>query len=177
MGAQFELWITANGGDDGTIRSSLSTVRRVESAYGDLDDLYDHDRCQSVLTELTYTKNDARIGAPNPSKIGINGDLYSGLASLRTHLTEYIRFRDELGDTTVPTAAEPAPLGSTDATFSLERDLQAALRSAIEQLEPGLEIIDGGGEYASAIRPHRHPRQGFERCSSRRRVEGRESHP
>jgi hypothetical protein len=31
-------------------------------------------------------------------------------------------------------------------TFSLERDLQRALRSNIEQLEPGLKILDGGRE-------------------------------
>jgi hypothetical protein len=31
-----------------------------------------------------------------------------------------------------------------DTTFGLERDLQMALRTSIEQLEPGLVIIDGG---------------------------------
>lgn len=31
-------------------------------------------------------------------------------------------------------------------TFSLERDLQSALRRSIGQLEPGLEIADGGAE-------------------------------
>jgi hypothetical protein len=34
-------------------------------------------------------------------------------------------------------------------TFSLERDLQSALRSNIEQLEPGLQAADGGGEKAT----------------------------
>jgi transposase-like protein len=33
-----------------------------------------------------------------------------------------------------------------DATFGLERDLQAALRRHIDQLEPGLRIVDGGKE-------------------------------
>jgi RecB family endonuclease NucS len=51
------------------------------------------------------------------------------------------------------TYAEPASENETDelieaseATFGLERDLQLALRSDIEQLEPGLQIIDGGKE-------------------------------
>lgn len=35
---------------------------------------------------------------------------------------------------------------SIDATFGLERDLQLALRKSIDQLEPGLKIIDGGKE-------------------------------
>ena len=34
--------------------------------------------------------------------------------------------------------------------IGLERDLQAALRDCIEQLEPGLEIIDGGAERSVA---------------------------
>ena len=33
-------------------------------------------------------------------------------------------------------------------TFALERDLQKALRENIEQLEPGLRIVDGGSEQA-----------------------------
>jgi len=35
---------------------------------------------------------------------------------------------------------------ASEATFGLERDLQLALRSNIEQLEPGLKIIDDGKE-------------------------------
>ena len=37
-------------------------------------------------------------------------------------------------------------LDAIETTFVLERDLQGALRSNIEQLEPGLKIIDGGKE-------------------------------
>jgi len=36
-----------------------------------------------------------------------------------------------------------------EATFGLERDLQGALRSNIQQLETGLKIIDDGKEYAT----------------------------
>jgi len=35
---------------------------------------------------------------------------------------------------------------ATTITFGLERDLQEALRANIEQLEPGLKILDGGTE-------------------------------
>jgi len=38
---------------------------------------------------------------------------------------------------------------ATEATFGLERDLQVALRSNIQQLEDGLVIIDNGKEYAT----------------------------
>ena len=39
---------------------------------------------------------------------------------------------------------------SQEAKLSLERDLQSALRENIEQLEPGMVIIDGGREKISA---------------------------
>ena len=46
-----------------------------------------------------------------------------------------------------PTEVETNELiEASEATFSLERDLQRALRSNIEQIEPGLQIIDDGKE-------------------------------
>jgi len=47
-----------------------------------------------------------------------------------------------------------------EAQVSLERDLQAALRDNIEQLESGLVIIDGGKEKISASGRNRHPGDG-----------------
>jgi len=38
---------------------------------------------------------------------------------------------------------------AAEATFGLERDLQLALRANIEQLEPGLQIIDDDKEYTT----------------------------
>ena len=150
-GEEYEAWVLASGNDPATARTSLSTLRRIEAAYGDLDELYDRDRCEHLFRELTYDSNDSRTGAPNPSKIPIRGNLYNSLASLRTHLTKYARFRDELADGDAGTLLVEGTTferqRSADATFSLERDLQAALRRSIEQLEPDLQIVDGGGEY------------------------------
>ena len=42
--------------------------------------------------------------------------------------------------------AEAEVASAVDTAFSLERDLQLALRRSIEQLEPGLMIIDGDRE-------------------------------
>lgn len=65
---------------------------------------------------------------------------------------------DEDGDTSYATGVLPETSEDVDAdededvieaeeiTFGLERDLQMALRANIEQLEPGLKIIDGGKE-------------------------------
>jgi endonuclease len=41
---------------------------------------------------------------------------------------------------------EAEAVDAIQTTFGLERDLQAALRSHIDQLEPGLKVTDGGKE-------------------------------
>jgi hypothetical protein len=157
MDARFEVWMEASGSDAGSTRSRISNLQRVESAYGDLDALYGEDGFASLLADLTYTTADARQGLPNRSRIAINGDVYNGLATLRSAVAKYLRFRNEVtrslaGDdvddaqVTVPVESLAAP-GDRDLTFSMERDLQAALRRSIDQLEPGLTVIDGGGEH------------------------------
>ena len=45
-----------------------------------------------------------------------------------------------------PISVEPDAIDAMETTFGLERDLQLALRSNIEQLEQGLKITDGGKE-------------------------------
>jgi len=47
---------------------------------------------------------------------------------------------------------------SDEARFRLERDLQKALRSNIQQLEAGLKIIDGGSEQSVGDGENRHYR-------------------
>jgi len=61
------------------------------------------------------------------------------IAGIRTNYTRG-RYADE-----TPVVAE-----ALETTFSLERDLQHALRSNIEQLESGLKIVDGGTERSVA---------------------------
>jgi hypothetical protein len=48
------------------------------------------------------------------------------------------------------TAAEAEVASAVDTAFGLERDLQLALRRSIEQLEPGLTIIDSDREQTVA---------------------------
>ena len=151
MDPRFEQWFLATGVDPATVRTHTSGLKRVEVAYGDLDHRYDDDRLRSLLDELVYSKNDARVDAPNPSRISISGDVYNGLASLRSHLTRYAEFRDAFSSEASGLASEASPPESDGpkdlATFSMERDLQVALRQSIDQLEKGLAIVDGGREH------------------------------
>lgn len=59
------------------------------------------------------------------------------VSAIKAHLT--------MGRYTEPSEAEEV-IEAVETTFGLERDLQRALRSNIEQLEQGLKVIDGGKE-------------------------------
>lgn len=62
------------------------------------------------------------------------------VSAIQAHLT-----RGSYGDRNASNV-EAEVADAMNMTFGLERDLQMALRGNIEQLEPGLTIIDGGRE-------------------------------
>ena len=65
------------------------------------------------------------------------------VAAIKAHMT--------MGTYRSGEAAEAeAVADAVDTAFGLERDLQLALRRSIEQLEPGLTIIDGDREQTVA---------------------------
>lgn len=147
----YSAWMAARGYETPTQSTSLSSIRRIEAAYGRLEDAYTADGFEGILAELAYSKSDERGNQPNPSRIPITGNLFNSLSSLRTHLNYYRRFL-ESQDTAPALAVAPAEMiavvEETERLFSMERDLQTALRSSISQLEPGLTVIDGGAERA-----------------------------
>jgi hypothetical protein len=149
MHPAYSDWLRRAVPSESTWRTKLSELRRIEAAYGDLDGLYDQDELQSLLGELSYSTEDTRLGRENPSRLEIAGDIRNNLASYSSALRKYIRFRNEVeieaGHAVLATSPPDEP-PETDARLSLERDLQAALRRSITQLEPGLSIIDGGAE-------------------------------
>ena len=127
--------------------TQIYRAKKVEECYGDLDRHYENDRLQSVISELKYSKEDERQNKPNPSKIRFRGNIRNNLASYRNATERYRKFRDEEsggGNSEV----ESEEITDNGRLIGLERDMQAALRSSIEQLEPGLEIIDGGAEHS-----------------------------
>jgi endonuclease len=157
MRADYRLWLTQQKYDAGTITAQLHRAGRVEKLYGDLDQLFAADRLEGVLASLQYTVEDKRSGRPNPSKIPIEGDIRSNLASYKDAVRRYRRFRDaepamlsEFAEADAPQETAGLTASRTDEDLGqrigLERDMQAALRTAISQLEEGLTIIDDGAE-------------------------------
>lgn len=152
MHSTYSDWLRAAVPTEATWRTKLSELRRVEAEYGDLDELYDEDELVGLIEELTYSMADAREDRPNPSRLLIEGDIRNNLASYKSAVQKYARFRQDVElesarETIRPLKAAGLDEDYTDeATFSLEKDLQSALRNNIEQLEPGLKIVDGGTE-------------------------------
>ncbi len=163
LDAEYRAWLALQGKEPSTLNTSTSMIARIERAYGDLQQEFDLNGLETIQSDLAYSKADERNKEPNPSKLVIDGDVYAGLSSARTHLNYYRRFLEDRATRAavteavraVPVPAVMAALPEADgeppeAVLSLERDLNAALRQNIEQLEPGLHIIDGGKERSVA---------------------------
>ncbi len=146
-------WLIRQKYQPGTISAQMHRVGRVEKHHGDLDEQYSKDRMAGLIEALSYSKEDERRSRPNPSKIPFEGDIRANLASYRDAVKRYRKYRDE-GDedsvsrdpATVLGATTPLPGEETGQRIGLERDMQAALRTEISQLDPGLTIVDDGAE-------------------------------
>ena len=153
MKSTYRHWLEQQGYASGSVQTRMSHTGRVEDCYDDLDEQYDRDQLRSVLDELKYSTEDERRDKPNPSRIPINGNTRTNLASYRNAAELYCKFRRETADdeniagiSSLPTNDAGDVVNEHAQIIGLERDMQAALRRAIEQLEHGLEIIDDGAE-------------------------------
>ena len=145
---KYRVWLAAQNYQNGTIAAQMHRAGRVEERYGDLDALYNEDRLEGLIAELNYTTQDRRNNRPNQTNIPFNGNTYNNLASYRNAVCRYRRFLDD--DSDIPesevSAMEPGPEPDVAQTIGLEKDMQAAIRQNISQIEQGLRITDGGRE-------------------------------
>ena len=94
MKADYEAWLKREGYDQGTIGAQLYRVARVEEFHGCLDAHYEHDRLAGMIATLTYSTEDQRNDRPNPSAIPFIGNKRNNLASYKSAVLWYRRFRD-----------------------------------------------------------------------------------
>ena len=153
MKSTYKHWLEQQGYVAGTVQAQLHRAGRVDEYYGDLDEHYDREQLRSVIDDLRYSTEDERRNKPNPSRIPFNGDTRTNLASYKDATKRYCKFRTETADdeniagiSSLPTNDAGDVVNEHAQIIGLERDMQAALRRAIEQLEHGLEIIDDGAE-------------------------------
>jgi len=153
MRNDYRNWLVKQKYATGTVNTQIYRAERVEEFHGNLDQHYVDDRMASLIESLRYSMEDKKQGRQNPSKIPFEGDIRGNLASYRDAVTRYLRFRDSILDSVVELETDRLrvePIVTIDnevgQRIGLERDLQAALRTEIEQLESGLTVIDEGAE-------------------------------
>ena len=81
---------------ENTATSRLNNCIRVCEFEGDLDVHYSRDRCRNLLKRLAYSAYDFENHMPPRHNIPINGNIYTGTATLRSAVQLYINYRNEM---------------------------------------------------------------------------------
>jgi hypothetical protein len=90
--AEFKAWLEAKDYSTATVSTQLNAARRLDAAYGTLDDLPNGQSLDSIRASLTYSKADERANRPNPAKFEIARNLWANLGHYRASLNFYKRF-------------------------------------------------------------------------------------
>ncbi|WP_298427906.1 DUF262 domain-containing protein [uncultured Kordia sp.] len=91
---EFKTWLLEyKQYDIRTTNTRIGNCSTLEHAYGNLDEHYAKDRLSSILKWLKYSKQDERAGAKPHPPLQIEGDFYTGLATLRQALNRYSEFK------------------------------------------------------------------------------------
>ena len=145
----FRAWLTENY-SPASADTHFYSAKKVEVAYGDLDDYYQKGELEGLAIRFNYSTSDAKSGTPNPTKIETGGSLYSNLAGFKSAIRCYKKFRDSgveaSAETTIELAGQAIKDKREGKQFEVERHLQEEIRREIGQLQNGLTIIDGGVE-------------------------------
>ena len=118
--SEFRAWLGARYTNKNTISTQFSEARWAEREVGDLDKHYDEDGIDAVLQRLP--------------------------TNYRPAVRRYREFRDQVDDVGEPTGEAPAVEQEEAVRFTLETDLQNALRNNLQQLGAGLVEADDGRE-------------------------------
>ncbi len=148
----FRKWLGDGRYTVASANTRFSYAKKVEEAYGDLDEQFERDGLKELVGLLAYSLTDAKLDRPNPTKIAVNGNPYNVLNNCKTGVKSYREFLETGGTAQVVEEEAIEIAGAAIASrregkqFELERHLQESLRAEISQLERGLSIIDGDVE-------------------------------
>ena len=102
MRRDFRAWLEQQGYMPNTVASRCSELQRVQYYFGDVDQRFAADRFETLLACLEYSTEDERRCRANPSRFPIYGDLRTNLATYKTAIVLYRRFKDDLDGLTTP---------------------------------------------------------------------------
>lgn len=157
MRHDYESWLQNQQYSSNTITAQLHRVKRVEDVYGSLDDQIKAGTIETIVRELNYGTDDERNNRPNPSRMTFQGNIRNNLQSYKNAVVRYQKFASgwaRTADSEMPSgtdetlAVTPDGEVTTLRAFSLERDMQRALRENIKSLGHNLRIVDDGMERA-----------------------------
>jgi hypothetical protein len=156
MRQDYPLWLVEQKYSENTQATQVHRVKKVEEYYGSLDEHFANGTYQDVISSLEYSTSDERANKPNPSKIKFDGNIRNNLQSYKNAVVRYRKFLNDVGFQGKGSEARElinhsdivTPGEETIQRFSLERDMQAALRKNITSLDQDLRIIDDGAERA-----------------------------
>lgn len=146
---EFEAWLSASyrtpAGDPmdaRTVGSRFSGTRRIENALGDLDAHWSRDRGRSVVAKFQYSRADASRGVSPRHGIRIDGDPYTGTATLRRSAVLYFEFCAAWPPGQVaPVVAAPPPNPPTGATARRRGSGRAAWPTWTEPTDADLLVL------------------------------------
>ncbi|MBO4534856.1 MAG: hypothetical protein J5755_02835, partial [Clostridia bacterium] len=95
------------------VSSQLSRIKRIAKHYDILNE-YALDRCASLLDMLNYTAYDRKQGNEPQADIVIQGDYYTGFASLKRALKYFVHFLDSIHYKAPPKKTHPSFCGDFD---------------------------------------------------------------
>jgi len=150
--APFRKWLGDGRYSPASANTRFFYAKKVEEAYGDLDEHFERDGLKSLVELLAYSLTDAKLDRPNPTLISVNGNPYNVLNNCKTGVKSYREFLEVGGtsqvieDEAIEIAGAAIASRREGKQFELERHLQESLRTEIGQLEVGLTIIDGDVE-------------------------------
>ena len=91
----FRDWLSRRGHEERTIGARISNIRRIEQFIDDLDEALERSSKDGLLAQFAYSTEDERQQRSNPSPVPIDGDLRTGLATLRQAIRLYDDFRKD----------------------------------------------------------------------------------
>lgn len=111
----YRTWLKTRVSAVKTRSDQPSRVRRLEAAFGDLDDAYARDGMASLMAALDYSAADSRKNRPLPAGIVSTGKRAQAMSTLRHAAALYREFRHAMAQADIPTALVPirSPLPTT----------------------------------------------------------------